>query len=145
MIIENKSRHAVSLLGLLVFLILAVGSVDDSGSDSYKRTPAKRNWYEGGTLHRAGVLAWQEADYKNKLATCSDFIAAQWQSENFKSSIHYKIKTVDDMHPYAVELVICLDAAAEKHPDPETNYNMYANQTVAEMATMCMIMMGWTR
>ena len=32
MIIENNSRHAASLLGLLLFLILAVGSVDDSGT-----------------------------------------------------------------------------------------------------------------
>jgi len=32
MVIKNKSQHAVSLLGLLLFLILAVGSVDDSGS-----------------------------------------------------------------------------------------------------------------
>ncbi len=32
MIIKNKYRHIVSLLGLLLFLILAVGSVDDSGS-----------------------------------------------------------------------------------------------------------------
>ena len=32
MIIKNKSRHAVSLFGLLLFLILAVGSVDDFGS-----------------------------------------------------------------------------------------------------------------
>lgn len=32
MFIKNKSRHFVSLLGLLLFLILAVGSVDDSGS-----------------------------------------------------------------------------------------------------------------
>ena len=32
MIVKNKSQHAVSLLGLLLFLILAVGSVDDSGS-----------------------------------------------------------------------------------------------------------------
>ena len=32
MIIKNKSRHTASLFGLLLFLILAVGSVDDSGS-----------------------------------------------------------------------------------------------------------------
>jgi len=32
MIIEYTPRHAISLLGLLLFLILAVGSVDDSGS-----------------------------------------------------------------------------------------------------------------
>ncbi|MCK4751930.1 MAG: hypothetical protein KAS75_00685 [Planctomycetes bacterium] len=33
MIIKNKSRHAVSLLGLLLFLILAVGSVDSDSDD----------------------------------------------------------------------------------------------------------------
>jgi hypothetical protein len=33
-IIKNKFRYAASLLGLFLFLILAVGSVDDSGSSS---------------------------------------------------------------------------------------------------------------
>jgi len=32
MIVKNKPQHVVSLLGLLLFLILAIGSVDDSGS-----------------------------------------------------------------------------------------------------------------
>jgi len=44
MIIKNKSRHTVSLLGLLLFLILAVGSIDtDSGtsSTSTKQKPAE--------------------------------------------------------------------------------------------------------
>jgi len=42
MIVEYKSRHTVSLLGLLLFLILAVGSVDDSGTSS-KSSSEKRN------------------------------------------------------------------------------------------------------
>ena len=41
MIVKNKSRHAVSLLGLLLFLILAVGSVDDSGSSSSNSSKPK--------------------------------------------------------------------------------------------------------
>ncbi len=41
MIIKNKSRHTVSLLGLLLFLILAVGSVDDSGSSGGSRSSQK--------------------------------------------------------------------------------------------------------
>ena len=47
MITKNTPRHAVSLLGLLLFLILAVGSVDDfgssggsSGSSSSKNQPS---------------------------------------------------------------------------------------------------------
>ncbi len=144
MIIKNKSRHAASLLGLLLFLILAVGSVDDSGSDSYKRTPANRHWYEGGTLHKARIRDWMRADYRNKLATCADFVAAQWQSENLKPSLQAKIKTVDDIRPYAEELVIYIDVATA--PEPGTNYEYaIANWTVAEMATMGMMMMGWMR
>jgi hypothetical protein len=34
MFMKNKSRHVVSLLGLLLFLILAIGSVDDSATPS---------------------------------------------------------------------------------------------------------------
>jgi len=145
MIIKNKSRHAVSLLGLLLFLIFAVGSVDDSGSDSIEETSANHNWYQGGTLHSAGALAWQKSDYQNKLATCSDFIASMWQKGNFKPFIQNAIKTVDDMRPYAEDLVNCLDAALEKHPDTETNDQMYANQKVSEMAVMCMVTMGWVK
>jgi len=41
MIIKNKSRHAASLLGLLLFLILAVGSVDDGSGTSNTATKQK--------------------------------------------------------------------------------------------------------
>ena len=42
MIIKNKSRHTVSLLGLLLFIILAVGSVDDSDSSGGSSAPKTR-------------------------------------------------------------------------------------------------------
>lgn len=141
-----KSQHAISLLGLLLFLILAVGSVDDSGSDSdsYKRTPANRHWYEGGTLHKARIRDWMRADYRNKLATCADFVAAQWQSENLKPSLQANIKTVDDIRPYAEELVTYIDVATA--PEPGTNYEYaIANWRVARMATVGMKTMGWMR
>ncbi|MBN2456138.1 MAG: hypothetical protein JXB29_06340 [Sedimentisphaerales bacterium] len=41
MIIKNKSRHAASLLGLLLFLILAVGSIDDGTPTSNTSTKQK--------------------------------------------------------------------------------------------------------
>jgi len=63
MIIKNKFRHAVSLLGLLLFLMLAVGSVDDSGSSggssgysspSNSSEPAKRKQIK---LYKMGETA----------------------------------------------------------------------------------------
>lgn len=38
-----------------------------------------QKWYEGGTLQNASAITWQSASYRNKLATCADFVAAMWQ------------------------------------------------------------------
>ena len=144
MVIKNKSRHAASLLGLLLFLILAVGSVDDSGSSSSNSSNTKtRKWYEGGTLHQADALTWQDSSYRNKLATCADFIAVSWSDKKLNPKIQNSIKTMDDMRPYAAELVNCLDAALEKQSDPELNRKMYTNQTVAGTAALCTVMMDY--
>ena len=135
----------VAVICVLIFGGIICSDGGGGGGSSSRGTSANRNRYKGGTLHGAGVLAWQEADYQDKLATCADFIATQWQSGNFKSLIQNTIETVDDMRPYAIELIICLETATKKYPDPETNDKMYANQTVAEMAVMCMVMMDWMR
>lgn len=33
-----------------------------------------QQWYEGGTLHDAGLHEWLQADERNRLATCADFL-----------------------------------------------------------------------
>ena len=33
-------------------------------------------WYKGGTLHDVSIKYWESASYKNKLATCADFLHA---------------------------------------------------------------------
>lgn len=76
MIIENKLKQIAALLGLLMFLVLAVGCVDDPGSSSSTSSNTKtQKWYIGGTLHQADTLTWQASNDRNKLATCADFIA----------------------------------------------------------------------
>ena len=60
--VKNKSRHVVSLLGLLLFLILAVGSVDDSGSSgdsrrSSQKSQLKYNFVESKMLNDARVIS----------------------------------------------------------------------------------------
>jgi len=42
--------------------------------------PAKE-WYEGGTLHRATMREWHEASYENRLATSADFVAKLLQTD----------------------------------------------------------------
>jgi hypothetical protein len=36
--------------------------------------PARANWFEGGTLHKATMEQWSRATYANRLATSADFV-----------------------------------------------------------------------
>ena len=105
----------------------------------------REKWYEGGTLHKAGALDWQKATYRDKLATCADFVAYAWEKGMLKTAIRRKIKTIEDFRPYAIELLKFLDAALEKDPDPAKNQKMYAKLMVSEIAAIGMATMGWVK
>jgi hypothetical protein len=105
----------------------------------------KSKWYEGGTLHKKGALDWQQAPVWDKLATCADFVSNTWERKEFVPSIQQKITTIEDMQPYAVDLLNELDKATEPHPDEEKNRQMFENQTVAEFSVALMILMRWTK
>ncbi len=104
---------------------------------------AARKWYEGGTLHKASAIDWQTADAEDKLATCGDIVAVLWKGKSLKPAIQNRIHSIDDMRPYAEELVVCLDKATEPLSDPAENRRVYVNQTVAGMATIGIVLMGW--
>lgn len=105
----------------------------------------KTKWYEGGTLHKKSGLEWQTASRENKLATCADFVATMWQKGNLKPSVANRISTVDDVRPYALELVDFLDAAFKSDPDPEQNRKLFTNQTVGSFAAIGMVTMRWAK
>lgn len=103
-----------------------------------------RKWYEGGTLHNASALKWQESDYANKLATSADFVSALWQKKMLKPSIQNQIQSIDNLRPFAQQLADNLDAATKRDADPQENIKMYANQTVSDMALQLVILLEWT-
>lgn len=118
-----------------------------SGSGSDKeggQVASTKEWYEGGTLHDKSAIEWQTASSADKVATCADFVAAMWQKGHLKRSIAKHLSTIDDVRPYAEELVECLDAAFKPDPDPEVNRKLFANQTVSGTAAIGMVIMGWT-
>jgi len=129
-------------------VVLAAGSIDtgtngtSSSTGPTSFTPVEK-WYQGGTLHDKSALEWQTASRANKLATCADFVTAMWQNGNLKPSIANNISTVDDVQPYAQELVDFLDAAFKPHPDAKHNRVLFTNQTISECAAIGMIMMEW--
>ncbi len=104
-----------------------------------------KEWYEGGTLHNATALEWQNATFQNKLATCGDFVSKAWQNKSFKPEIQSKITSMDTIMVFAKELVKALDVAFKKDPDPKKNEITYRNQTVSSSVAMLMVMMEWVQ
>lgn len=103
------------------------------------------NWYEGGTLHKKGILDWQKASHADKLATCGDFVSLMSNDGALNAGIRSKLTSVDAVRPYAEELVDFIDLSTKNETDQKKNEMLYTNQTVAGMAVIGMTMMGWTK
>jgi hypothetical protein len=86
-----------------------------------------KEWYEGGNLHDGDVSDWNRASYKNKLATCADFVAKLYQGQ---------FERVDEIRPYAGELVGCIDEAIK------ADYPNIEKEDIAGFAVLCMTTMG---
>ena len=105
--------------------------------------PVQPKWYQGGTLHQAGALEWQQATPQNKLATAADLLAKLWMDGKLKPKVAQRIHDVDDLMGPAAELVEGLNRALEKNGDAKLNRKIYTNQKVSEIAAMLLVMMGW--
>ena len=101
----------------------ATTNTSASNSPSYSNS---RNWYEGGTLHKATVARWKASTNQNKLATCGDFIAATDKS----------ISSMTVLKLRAEELKTCIDIATSGHEYAD-------NFGVATMAALCIKEMGY--
>lgn len=137
---------------LFIYLLVVTDHVPNASTYSKVENSARnasslpaRNWYEGGTLHNKSAIDWQGASPADKLATCGDFVTKMWKNGDLKSEVSDHLSTVDDVRPYAQQLVIFLDAALRVDPDPEQNRKMLTNRTVSETAVVGMITLGWTK
>lgn len=101
-----------------------------SGSSSQERpqwTYKGSEWYQGGTLHRATVKEWREADYMNRLATAADWALTMLEKSGNKPA------DTDALKPFAVDLEACVST---------TSASGYADgQSVSELAAACWILL----
>ncbi len=90
---ENKMKK-LSLV--IVFMLLGFQLFPD-------------NWFNGGTLHQAKFIEWQNASYDNKLATCGDWLSVTtWKGELNTYSDFDRLKIQADI------LVKVLDSCIEE-------------------------------
>ena len=104
-----------------------------------------KKWYEGGTLHQKSGLDWQKASRADKLATCADFLTKTRLDKKLKAQVVRQIASVDDLRPYANQLVDFLDAAFMPDVDPDRNRELFENQTIAGTAAIAMVTLEWTQ
>lgn len=111
--IQKMIRHVVSLLGLLLFVFIAFGSVDNSGESGGSTRPTRprgsssTQWFQGGNLHKATVAEWKNASYQNKLATSADWLSAtKWKGHLTSPDDFDRLKLKAQMLVNAVDEVI---------------------------------------
>jgi len=80
-------------------------------------------WYDGGTLHNSSVTSWRNATYKNKLATCGDWMA----------TVNNKI-SMEELKDRAEKLLICIDEAVAMDKNGQ---EISGNLKCADIATSC--------
>ncbi|MGE4195315.1 MAG: hypothetical protein AB7E51_18175 [Pseudodesulfovibrio sp.] len=98
------------------------------------QTPKTNMWYEGGSLHKSTVSQWKDAGPANRLATAADWVLV---SPKIKT-LAQNSSNIDVIKPFAEELVICVDKTVEGQSNVDQS-------KTAEVATMCMVLMGYLK
>ncbi len=81
------------LLIIVVLLTLSANVFADVFAD---------NWFNGGTLHQANFILWENSSYENKLATCGDWLSVTtWKG---------KLKTYSDFDLLKIQADILVKA-----------------------------------
>ncbi len=94
---ENQEKNS-GCSGTTIFLVilssicLLIIFINNDKPDSTKsnQQPEKKEWYEGGTLHKAKIWEWKQATEENKLATCGDFVAHTYKEVSLPKSVALK-------------------------------------------------------
>ena len=97
-LIPKSSSNNREVIGVEARKNFKVNSEIESKSSNESKKPKVSKWYEDGDLHKSYVTEWRNASYKNKLATCADWMAV----------LDNKI-SMSLLKKRAEQLVICID------------------------------------
>ena len=98
------------------------------------RRSSTGEWFVGGNLHNKTMKEWNRATRDNRLATAGDMT----------SSLLPHLATPALVKPYAEKLVTCIDETGKKDPNTsEQAEEAIENSSVAEIAYLCSVLMGW--
>jgi TM2 domain-containing membrane protein YozV len=148
--IHPKPKTKLQRVGVVVALLIVVGLLAAlSDSDGRRRSQGGNNTSAANASSNAQILLaktaieWQTAKYEDKLATCELALYALWNQRALKPHIQNRIKSTDDLAPFARELVVCIDAATRRDQDPVKNQRIFGDVQVQQIAAAGIVTMGW--
>ncbi|ALS32741.1 hypothetical protein PTRA_a1543 [Pseudoalteromonas translucida KMM 520] len=126
-----------SIIGGVVLLIIA--AIMGNGSSNNEQV-ALPSWYDSSATELVSKKAsdWHKATDSQKLSASADIIYTVWKDGKLKPKISNKIKSVDDIKPFANGLAKELDKAFDGSPS-ETG----ANPAIKEGAVTLLVLNGW--
>ncbi len=114
----------IARLFLVLFLILVAVPINAHAE----------KWYEGGTLHSKTANEWHRASYRDRLATCADFIS------NVSSDATLDILFTNSMRllkERSVSLERCITKATD---DPKL-----MTMKLSEVAVACVVLLNYNQ
>jgi len=106
---------------VLTVLFLCINPAASNGADE---------WYAGGTLHKKNMDEWYRASYKDRLATCADFVTNASRVSNarlFGNNARL-------LYTKASSLEMCITKSMDGLK--------LGHLRVSETAAMCLLLMG---
>ena len=88
-----------------------------------------RNWFDGPTLHKSSVSNWRTATYRDKLATCGDWMAV----------VDNKV-SMEELKVRAEKLLICIDEAVTMD---KYGQKISGNLQSVDIATGCITLLRY--
>ena len=90
---------------------------------AFASTAQAKEWYEGGTLHKASVAQWHNADEHNSIATAGDWVHAT-TSRKYIDLIFDEDPEI--MHMAAKMVAQCVTTSTEDMKSSKDNASTYA-------------------
>ncbi|ENB4393856.1 hypothetical protein ABHP78_003075 [Vibrio cholerae] len=128
----------------LIFGIIMASCSDKTPSNSSVQNPqstqnisSEAQWYQGTSIQDKTLSNWNSATYEVKLVTAANVYAYFYGEQKLSPTITSKLKTMDDLKPYAQWLVKSVDEVASSKEG-----NLISNQKISETMVMLLTLEG---
>lgn len=103
---------------------------------------SNQKWYLVSNIMNDTGFSWLQASDDVKLSTAANIYAYFYNENQLAPQIQKSLKGMNDLKPYAQQLVATLDQVYTSTPEADQDPNLYLNQTVSSTAVILLNQQG---